>query len=106
MGAQLSELFQVLDKSKDERQNNLDEDLAKFPYINGGLFRGCLSIPSFDTKMREELLTAAAFRWEQVSPAIFGSLFQSVMNKEERRRFGAYYTSEEKYSQGHSAFIS
>ena len=95
MGAQLSELFQVLDKSKDERQNNLDEDLAKFPYINGGLFRGCLSIPSFDTKMREELLTAAAFRWEQVSPAIFGSLFQSVMNKEERRRFGAYYTSEE-----------
>lgn len=95
MGAQLSELFQVLDKPKDKRQKNLDEDLAKFSYINGGLFRGGLSIPSFDTEMREELLAAAAFRWERVSPAIFGSLFQSVMNKDERRKLGAHYTSEE-----------
>lgn len=95
MGGQLSELFQVLDRPIEKRQKNLDEDLAKFPYINGGLFRGGLSIPSFDADMRGELLAAAAFRWERVSPAIFGSLFQSVMNKDERRRLGAHYTSEE-----------
>lgn len=94
MGAQISKLFQVLDKDKN-RSKNLDEDLAKFPYINGGLFRGKLDIPSFDAEMRTELLTAAAFRWERVSPAIFGSLFQSVMNREERRKLGAHYTSEE-----------
>ncbi|MBI5130205.1 MAG: class I SAM-dependent DNA methyltransferase [Rhodopseudomonas palustris] len=94
MGAQLSELFQVLDKDLD-RPRNLDEDLAKFPYINGGLFSGRLDIPSFDAEMRAELLAAAAFRWERVSPAIFGSLFQSVMNPEERRKLGAHYTSED-----------
>ncbi|MDQ0450024.1 class I SAM-dependent DNA methyltransferase [Methylobacterium aerolatum] len=94
MGAQLSELFQVLDTPNNKRHKNLDEDLAKFPYINGGLFHGCLSIPSFDAGMRDELLAAAAFRWERVSPAIFGSLFQSVMNREERRKLGAHYTSE------------
>ena len=93
-GQWLSALFDVLNKPESERQNNLDEDLAKFPYVNGDLFKERLPIPQFDKLMREALLKAADFNWEKVSPAIFGSLFQSVMDKKERRSQGAHYTTE------------
>jgi hypothetical protein len=94
LGGQLSELFQVLDTSESERSSSLDEDLARFPYVNGDLFKEPLRIPAFTGPMRSALIAASEFKWETVSPAIFGSLFQSVMNKDERRRLGAHYTSE------------
>ncbi len=96
LGGKLIQLFQVLNKPTDLRQTNLDEDLAKFPYINGSLFKDDISnIPQFDSKMRNLLIEASDFDWSKISPAIFGSLFQSVMNSEERREGGSHYTSEE-----------
>lgn len=94
LGSKLAELFQTLDTEEDRRGALLDEDLAAFPYINGDLFRGATRIPAFNAAMREALLTASRFDWSPISPAIFGSLFQSVMNKEERRKAGAHYTTE------------
>ena len=94
LGGWLAQLFQVLDTPEGERSGNLDEDLNRFPYVNGDLFDGPLRIPSFDASMRERLLDACRFDWSNISPAIFGSLFQSVMDKDERRRQGAHYTTE------------
>ncbi|WP_412050247.1 class I SAM-dependent DNA methyltransferase [Hoeflea sp. Naph1] len=94
MGGWLAQLFQVLNTPEDKRPNNLDEDLAKFPYVNGALFSSPLLIPSFDTGMRQRLIDAGRFDWSGISPAIFGSLFQSVMNSAERRAAGAHYTTE------------
>jgi hypothetical protein len=94
LGAQLAELFQVLDTPKEKRSNTLDDDLKEFPYVNGELFKDTLKIPSFNSAIRQELINASEFKWENVSPAIFGSLFQSVMKKEERRQLGAHYTTE------------
>ena len=94
LGGWLAQLFQVLDTPEDERSGNLDEDLGRFPYVNGDLFDGPLRIPSFDASMRERLLDACRFDWSNISPAIFGSLFQSVMDRDERRRQGAHYTTE------------
>ena len=94
LGAKLIQLFQVLNKSVDSRQSNLDEDLAKFPFINGNLFKDNISIPAFNSKMRNLLIEASEFNWSKVSPAIFGSLFQTVMDPEERREGGSHYTSE------------
>ena len=93
-GQWLSQLFEVLNTHEDRRQNNLDEDLKKFPYVNGDLFQERLRIPQFGAPMRKALIDAAEFNWERVSPAIFGSLFQSVMDKKERRAQGAHYTTE------------
>lgn len=94
IGAVLSQLFQVLNTPEDARHKTLSAELAKFPYVNGDLFAESLPQPSFDRDMREKLLNVCGFRWEAISPAIFGSLFQSVLNKEERRKRGAHYTSE------------
>lgn len=94
LGSKLAELFQVLDTPENKRQSNLDADLAKFPYINGDLFGQPLRIPAFDSTMRDALIAAANFNWSEISPAIFGSLFQSVMNPKERRAAGAHYTTE------------
>ena len=94
LGGLLSLLFQVLNTPVDHRSTILDEDLARFPYINGDLFREQLLIPSFDSEMRQRLIDACHFNWSEISPAIFGSLFQSVMDKEERRAQGAHYTTE------------
>jgi type I restriction-modification system DNA methylase subunit len=90
----LGQLFQVLNTPKGERHNTLSAELAQFEYINGDLFKENLPLPSFNRDMREKLLNVCGFRWEIISPAIFGSLFQSVMNKEERRKKGDHYTSE------------
>ena len=94
LGGWLAQLFQVLNTPEDKRAKNLDADLAKFPYVNGELFSGALLIPSFDTEMRKRLIDASRFDWSGISPAIFGSLFQSVMNSAERRAVGAHYTTE------------
>jgi N-6 DNA Methylase len=94
VGAALGNLFQVLNTIERERQKTISDELNKFPYINGDLFAENLPLPHFDRGMREKLLAACGFKWESISPAIFGALFQSVMNKEERRKKGAHYTSE------------
>ncbi len=94
VGARLIELFQTLNTPEDQRSKHLDAELAKFPYINGDLFNEALHIPAFNRDMREKLLNVCGFQWETISPAIFGSLFQSVLNKADRRKKGAHYTSE------------
>ncbi|MEX2182107.1 MAG: DNA methyltransferase [Gemmatimonadaceae bacterium] len=95
LGAKLVKLFQVLNTEEDARGNALDEDLARFPYVNGDLFKEGLQIPDFDAKGRQLLLDACEFDWGAISPAIFGSLFQSVMDAKERRAQGAHYTTEQ-----------
>ncbi|CCI26855.1 DNA methylase [Microcystis aeruginosa PCC 9809] len=87
-------IFQVLNTPGDKRLKNLDENLTQFPYINGKLFEESLPLAAFDSKMRVMLLEACAFDWGKISPAIFGSMFQAVMNPKERRNLGAHYTSE------------
>ncbi len=94
LGPWLAQLFQVLNTPEDRRSRNLDADLVRFPYVNGDLFRDQLQIPSFDAEMRQRLIDACQFDWSGISPAIFGSLFQSVMNAVERRKKGAHYTTE------------
>ena len=94
LGPWLAQLFEVLDTPEDERASTLDEDLARFPYVNGDLFKGHLRTFSFDAAMRGALLDASRFDWSNISPAIFGALFQSVMDPEERRAQGAHYTTE------------
>ena len=94
LGGWLARLFQVLNTPVEQRQAKLDEDLARFPYVNGDLFKERLTIPDFDADMRAALLEAGRFDWSAISPAIFGALFQSVMNPKERRAQGSHYTTE------------
>lgn len=94
LASRLQELFQVLNTAKENRFKNLDEQLADFPYVNGKLFEENLPTASFDSKMRRALLACCYIDWSKISPAIFGSMFQSVMNPKERRNLGAHYTSE------------
>lgn len=94
LAAKLQELFQVLNTSLDKRFKNLDEQLLAFPYVNGKLFEEILPIAFFDAKMRLSLLECCYLDWSKISPAIFGSMFQSVMDPKQRRNLGAHYTSE------------
>ena len=93
-GQWISQLFDVLNTPREQRQQTLDQDLANFDYVNGQLFEERLPIPAFNKSMRNLLIAACNFNWDAISPAIFGSLFQSVMHPEERRRQGAHYTTE------------
>lgn len=93
-GRVLNDLFDVLDTPENKRQSTLQAELNAFPYVNGRLFAGRLLTPHFTAKMREHLLDACRHDWSGVSPAIFGSLFQSVMDAKERRAKGAHYTTE------------
>jgi hypothetical protein len=90
----IASIFHILNTSKEKRLKNLDENLAQFPYVNGKLFEETVQPAAFDKPMREMLLKACAFDWGKISPAIFGSMFQAVMNQTERRNLGAHYTSE------------
>lgn len=94
LASKLQELFQVLNTPNDKRFKTLDEQVAEFPYVNGKLFEEILPTASFDSKMRMALLECCYIDWSKISPAIFGSMFQSVMNPKERRNLGAHYTSE------------
>ncbi|MBV2234286.1 MAG: class I SAM-dependent DNA methyltransferase [Sterolibacterium sp.] len=91
----IATLFHVLNTPAGQRLKNLDEQLAAFPYINGKLFADPLPPASFDAPMREALLDLCGLDWSRISPAIFGSLFQSIMDDQARRHLGAHYTSEE-----------
>ena len=94
LGAQLAVLYQTLNTPMERRQSTLDELMARFPYVNGGIFEERLNIPSFSSTMRDELMRACAFDWSGISPAVFGSLFQAVKSPAARRELGEHYTSE------------
>ncbi len=85
----------MLNTEEAKRQTSQQEDFKSFPYINGKLFESTLRPPAFNAKMRELLLEACALDWSAISPAIFGALFQSIMDDKARRNLGAHYTSEE-----------
>ena len=90
----LDTFFHILNTPREQRLDNLDEQLSAFPFVNGKLFEERLRPASFDRGMRESLLRCCALDWSRISPAIFGSLFQSIMDKDARRNLGAHYTSE------------
>ena len=94
LGQHLAVLFEVLNTPQGQRQTNLDEDLAAFRYVNGELFAEQLRFAAFNRDMRDALIAATRFDWSQISPAIFGSLFQAVMEPRQRRQIGGHYTSE------------
>jgi N-6 DNA Methylase len=95
IGRNLGELFELLNTPEDKRQKAHQENYAAFRYINGKLFEERIATAAFDGPMREALLDAAALDWSSISPAIFGALFQSIMDAGARRNLGAHYTSEE-----------
>jgi len=90
----LAEFFQVLNTPKEKLLKTLDESLAQFQYVNGKLFDETLPIAAFNNNMRQLLIDCCYMDWGKISPAIFGSLFQSVMDSTKRRNIGAHYTSE------------
>jgi hypothetical protein len=94
LGQCLARLFEILNTPPEKRQKNLDETLAAFPYVNGDLFNEHLGFADFNRDMRNALLACTVKDWSRISPAIFGSLFQSIMEDKERRQIGAHYTSE------------
>lgn len=102
LGARLAELFDVFNQPQDDRQKNLDEALAVFPYINGALFAERTRIPAFDSELRKHLIASVVLDWSNISPAIFGAMFQGVLEQHSpdakrqatRRELGAHYTSE------------
>jgi hypothetical protein len=95
LGPRLEKFFETLDTPQEKRSKNLDDALTPLPYVNGALFRERLPMADFNSKMRDALIQCTHFQWERISPAVFGSLFQSVMESRERRQIGAHYTSEE-----------
>src|SRR6266849_260298 len=94
LGVQLARLFEVLNTPTDRRQKNLLEELAELPYVNGDLFAESLGFADFNRDMPSRLLVCCWFDWSRISPAVFCSLFQSVMEPRQRRQVGAHYTSE------------
>lgn len=94
----LDALFEVLDQKEEERDPYLADDnplLAEFPYVNGGLFKGKVTIPPFTDETVDILLNkeSLGFDWSKISPTIFGAVFESTLNPEKRREGGMHYTS-------------
>ena len=91
----LIELFKVLDTPLENRSPYLDETLKKFPYVNGGLFRDPIDFPNFTNELKTLLLDEASgnFDWSQISPTIFGTVFESTLEHDTRRAGGMHYTS-------------
>ena len=90
------QLFKILDQKPEERDPFLKEELAAFPYVNGGLFtEEDLLIPHFTEQLKDLLVNKASadFNWSQISPTIFGAVFESTLNPETRRSGGMHYTS-------------
>ena len=95
LAIRIAELFQVLNTAPEKRLATRDEAVAAFPYVNGNLFGDQLQIPAFSAAMRTALLECGALDWSKISPAIFGAMFQGVMDETKRHDLGAHYTSEE-----------
>ena len=94
LASAINELFEILNTPTDKRLKNISDELNAFPYVNGKLFEERLPLASFDSKMRKIVLECCALDWGKISPAIFGSMFQGVMDTDKRRNLGAHYTSE------------
>ena len=94
LGQKIQFLFRVLNQKVDERQTIISDDINDFPYVNGQLFAEQIVPPLFDENIYNELVEACNFDWSSISPSIFGSLFQYVIEPENRRNLGAHYTSE------------
>ena len=94
MGQKIQFLFRVLNQKPEERQTIISEDINEFPYVNGKLFEEQIIPPLFNQEIYDELVEACHFDWSSISPSIFGSLFQYVIDPDERRNLGAHYTSE------------
>ena len=105
LGPWLAQLFEVLDTPEAERRRRSTRTMARFPYVNGDLFEGHLRTFSFDAAMRGALLDACRFDWSNISPAIFGALFQSVMEPTERRAAGSALHDREEYPEGDRATV-
>lgn len=90
----LIDLFKVLDTKPEDRDEYLDDELAAFPYVNGGLFQDeNIVIPKITEAIKQTLLESANFDWSKISPTIFGAVFESTLNPETRRSGGMHYTS-------------
>ena len=90
------DLFDVLNTKEEDRDPYLSEDLARFPYVNGGLFaKTDIEIPNFTDEIKDILVGKAGeeFNWSKISPTIFGAIFESTLNPETRREGGMHYTS-------------
>lgn len=94
LGQQLNAVFDVLNTPPKRRPKALDEELRQFPFVNGKLFEERLPLAAFTPAMRTQLIHCCNFDWSRISPAIFGSLFQGIMDPADRRKIGAHYTSE------------
>ena len=93
-GTLLAQIFELLDTPKEKWQKHLDETFSGLEYVNGGLFQERLPIACFNGQMRGVLMQCSHFDWSRISPAIFGALFQSIMQPRQRRQIGAHYTQE------------
>ncbi|MDR1219047.1 MAG: N-6 DNA methylase, partial [Treponema sp.] len=91
----LQKIFETLNTPKESRLKTIDQQLNQFPYINGRLFEEAIISADFDRPMRDTLIECCTLDWSKISPAIFGAMFQSVMNAGERHDLGAHYTSEQ-----------
>ena len=90
----LIDLFKVLDTKPEDRDEYLDDELAAFPYVNGGLFQDeNIVIPKITDAIKQTLMESANFDWCKISPTIFGAVFESTLNPETRRSGGMHYTS-------------
>lgn len=94
LGEKIQKLFSTLNLPEKKRQNSLPEYLKAFPYVNGRLFEERISPPNFTPKMKESLIKTCKFDWSEISPAIFGSIFQNAMDEQLRRELGSHFTSE------------
>lgn len=90
----LNRLFVALNTAPVDRKD-LEAELAAFPYVNGGIFEEQITLPTLDGDFRKAILDASAVDWSTISPAVFGSMFQSVRDARTRRELGEHYTSEE-----------
>ena len=95
IGAHLGQIFYVLNIPEDKRQDTMPDTLKALPYVNGGLFKEPLPAVFGSREIRDTLMKCVEFNWSRISPAIFGSMFQSVLNEKERHDLGAHYTSEQ-----------
>lgn len=92
LAGRITTLFEVLDTPAENRMVSLSEELKSFPYVNGGMFNEVIRSASFNREMREVLLDCCSFAWSEISPSIFGAMFQGVMDPEKRVELGEQYT--------------
>jgi hypothetical protein len=91
----LQALFNIVNQPEESRSDSIAESLVSFRYVNGGLYADPLDLPPLSEGFRDGLMAATEFDWGLISPAIFGSMFQTVKTKDARRSGGEHYTSEE-----------